>query len=412
MCKLHVIVSLTLFAALSVGALAADHQQIKPPMSSSWMLDAMLSATDEPLQLGFSTSISGDTIVTNGAGGGTGVYVYTRTKEFWSSTTTPTAELTTTDAGFVYAVAISGNVIVAGAYGADGTGVAYVYVEPAGGWTNMAPTATLTASDAISGDLVGYTVAIAGNTIVVGAPENDEVGSRYPEPNGPGAVYVYVKPAGGWSDMTETAKLTASDGVVGDDLGWSVAVLGDIIVAGAPDATVNSQEIAGAVYVFQKGPFAPWKSTTQTAKLTASDAEEFGVVGISVSIAGNTIAAAGFSNLYAFTQDETWTNSTQTAELGDTSIYFGGFNSVAICENFIVGGSPYGNKPKADIYVISGSGWVNMSNPTNILPTPPNHGNGLFGWSAAVQGSTIVIGSETNGGSGGDILYVYTPSSS
>ena len=211
--------------------------------------------------------------------------------------------------------------------------------------------------------------------------------------------------------MTETAKLTASDGVAGDDLGWSVAVLSDVIVSGAPNATVNSHEIAGAVYVFQKGPFAPWNSTTQTAKLTASDAREFNVVGTDVAIAGNTIAVAGYTDLYAFTQSGTWTNSTQTAELGDNSIYFGGFNSVAICENFIVGGSPYGNKPKANIYMIS-NGWQNMSNPTNILPTPPNHGNGLFGWSAAVQGSTIVIGSETNGGAGGNILYVYTPSSS
>ncbi len=399
-------ICLALFALLCAENTAAADR--KPSnVSNPWLLEAALTATDNPLQLGFSIGIDGDTIVATGAGTGTGVYVYTRSREFWTSTATPTAELTVTDNSFVYATAISGNVIVAGAYGADGTGAVYVFVEPAGGWTNMTETAKLTASDAISGDFVGYTVAISGNTIVVGAPENNEIGSYYPEPNGPGAAYVYEKPAAGWTNMTETAKLTASDGVAGDDFGWSVAIQGNTIVAGAPDATMNSYQYAGAVYLFQKSG-AQWTSGTQTAKLTGSDAGYVGSVGESVRLNGNTVAAAGIKDLYLFEKPATgWTDATQTAELGDTSAYF--FNSVAICGPYVLGGSPYGNKPKGLVYVEPSGGWSNMTNPTNVLSTPPNHGNGLFGWSAAIQGTTLVLGSETNGGGGGNTVYVYGP---
>jgi hypothetical protein len=64
---------------------------------------------------------------------------------------------------------------VAGSEAADGTGAAYVFVEPSGGWTNMTETAKLTAKGAQNGYRVGSAVAIAGNTIVVGAYENDSV---------------------------------------------------------------------------------------------------------------------------------------------------------------------------------------------------------------------------------------------
>ena len=83
----------------------------------------------------------------------------------------------------------------------------------------------LTASDA-GGDF-GYTVAIDGDTIVVGAQGDDE------QAGNAGAVYVFLRPGSGWVDGTETAKLTASDGAIADGLGSWVAISGNIIVAGA-----------------------------------------------------------------------------------------------------------------------------------------------------------------------------------
>ena len=55
---------------------------------------------------------------------------------------------------------------------------------------------------------------------------------------------MFVKPAAGWANATETAKLPASDGAAGDQLGFSVAVSGDTVVAGAnlDDVGANAEQ--------------------------------------------------------------------------------------------------------------------------------------------------------------------------
>src|SRR5262249_12543250 len=145
-------------------------------------------------------------------------------------------------------------------------GAAYVFNQPGDGWRNMKQAAaTLVPSDPASTCFFGASVGISGNTIVVGAPQN----GYYCYATGPGAAYVYVEPPGGWHGvLTETAKLTASDGLKGDALGTSVSVNGNTVVAGAPGAF--SFTTAGAAYVFVE-PAAGWTNMTQTAKLTASD---------------------------------------------------------------------------------------------------------------------------------------------
>src|SRR5262245_28437746 len=104
---------------------------------------------------------------------------------------------------FAYSVATSGDTIVVGAPQRDcaagnNCGAAYVYTVSGSAWTQQAK---LSASDAAAGDSLGQSVSISGDTIVIGA--NHKAGG--------GAAYVFVKPGGGWSDMTQTAKLTASD---------------------------------------------------------------------------------------------------------------------------------------------------------------------------------------------------------
>src|SRR5579863_363633 len=110
------------------------------------------------------------------------------------------------------------------------------------------PTAVLTASDGVSGDDFGTSVAFSGNTLVVGS-----IGSA-----GNGAAYVFINSGGLW---TQVAKLTASDGVTGSQFGFSVGISGNTVAVGAP-----MQSGGGAVYVFVK-PGGGWADTTQTAKL-------------------------------------------------------------------------------------------------------------------------------------------------
>ncbi|TMK58090.1 MAG: hypothetical protein E6G60_16175, partial [Actinobacteria bacterium] len=122
--------------------------------------------------------------------------------------------------------------------------------------------AKLTASDGSANDLFGISVAVSGNTAVVGSYKND-VGSKTDQ----GAAYVFVKPPTGWGGaLTETAKLTASDGAPLDWFGYSVSIAGDTIAVGAPNAANR-----GAVYVFRQ-PASGWAGTLmETARLTTSD---------------------------------------------------------------------------------------------------------------------------------------------
>jgi hypothetical protein len=172
--------------------------------------------------------------------------------------------------GFGYSVAIDGNTVVVGAYAAPhnggnrGPGVAYVFVKPPSGWKNMTQTAELTASDGQNGDYFGGSVGISGNTIVVGAPEATVNGNPYE-----GAAYVFVEAAGGWSNMAETAKLTASDGSPYGLFGHSVALSDDTVVVGTP-ASNGDNPSPGTAYVFVE-PSGGWTDTTQTAELSASD---------------------------------------------------------------------------------------------------------------------------------------------
>jgi hypothetical protein len=167
-------------------------------------------------------------------------------------------------------VALSGNTIAVGApqatVGANfDQGAVYVFSEGGSGWADATQTAKLTASDGSADDRFGSSVAISGGTIVVGAPDATVGGNA-----NQGAGYVFVKPASGWANATQTGKLTASDGAAGDGFGSSVAISGNTVVAGAPGATVNSNFLQGAAYVFVT-PGSGWANATQTAKLTASD---------------------------------------------------------------------------------------------------------------------------------------------
>lgn len=188
-------------------------------------------------------------------------------------------------------VSISGNTVVAGAENATvngnaAQGAAYVFVKPAGGWGDMTQTAKLTASDGKAGDGFGGAVFIEGNTIAVGACPQSGVC------NGPGKVYVFLKPKSGWTTSSKfKAELTASGGTANDgfsnELGLSAD--GKTIVVGAAGATINGNTAQGAAYVFVK-PAAGWKTATQTAKLTELHGHAGDVAGeVSVSGDGSTV---------------------------------------------------------------------------------------------------------------------------
>jgi hypothetical protein len=322
-------------------------------------------------------------------------------------------------------VAISGDTIVAGAPGTpEGSqdGDVYVFVEPAGGWANGVQTAILTASDRGFGQELGTSVAIDGDTIVAGAPNRWGNLSSNPAP---GAAYVFVKPAGGWTNGTETAKLTTSDGVVGDDVGYGVAISGNTIVAGAMNAKVSGHSGQGAAYVFVK-PAGGWATGTQTAKLTASDGAAADLLGAAVAISGDTIVGgapdaghvpghAGAGAAYVFVKPTGgWATGTQTAKLtasdAANSAYLG--SSVGISGGTIVVGAPRYQDTAAYVFVEPVGGWANTTEVGKLTPSDGAGTNNDFGISAAIAGDTIVVGamqaSNPSSGCGGcGAAYVF-----
>jgi hypothetical protein len=251
-------------------------------------------------------------------------YVFAKPGSGWVSAT-ETAKLTASDGAagdrLGWSAAISGDTVALGADGDDSNrGSAYVFVKPASGWVDGTQTAKLTASDRAAVDFFGMSSAISDDTVVIGAPA-DDVG-----PNGnQGSAYVFVKPPSGWGDATETKKLTSSDGALSDNFGWSVAIAGDDVLVGAPADDVGPNGNQGSAYVFVK-PASGWGDATQTAKLTASDGAVNDMLGVSAAISGDTAVVGpdgddvgsntNQGSAYVFVRPSLgWADNTETARL-------------------------------------------------------------------------------------------------
>lgn len=219
-------------------------------------------------------------------------YVYVEPAQGWGTQPpVPVAELTSSDSRtqvwpeFGWGVAIDGDTIVVGTIDA-GTGTylheAYVYVKPAGGWTTMSESARLQSPNAKYQLGGNAAVAIQGDTIIAECYD-------FEDQNGEGAVAVYIKPPQGWTgDIMPVAVLT--DGLP-DSLGWQLGISGDTIAAAAPEALVGQGgQGSGAVQIYEK-PVGGWMTTgTPTATLTPSDPDG-GYLGYSMGISGDTVVA-------------------------------------------------------------------------------------------------------------------------
>ena len=273
-------------------------------LGSGWTQVAKLTADDGTGydRFGYSVSIDGDTVVVGAQtdddeGDNSGsAFVFTRdTAGDLASGWTQVAKLTAGDGAasdyFGYSVSIDGDTMVVGAYFDDdkatNSGSAYVYTRDtagdlASGWTQVAK---LTADDGADSDKFGYSVSIDGDTMVIGAYQDDDKGLNS------GSAYVFTRDTAGnlTSSWTQVAKLTADDGAADDQFGYSVSIDGDTVVIGAnhdDDKATNS----GSAYVFTRDtPGDLTSNWTQVAKLTAGDGAADDVFGISVSIDGDTM---------------------------------------------------------------------------------------------------------------------------
>lgn len=284
---------------------------------------------------------------------------------------------------FGYSVAVSGNTVVVGAYDEDSnatgvngddtnnsassSGAAYVFVRNGSTWTQQA---YLKASNTGMFDNFGWSVAIAGDTIAVAAIGEDSSSTGVNGGQGDsgltesGAVYVYVRSAGVWSQQ---AYLKASNTDGSDAFGYSVSISGDTILVGAPyedsnatgvngNQSNNSAPEAGSVYVFTRSG-STW---SQQAYIKASNSDSGDVFGWSVSLSGESALIGAINE-----------SSSATGVGGNQSN-----NSAAYS------GAAY-------VFVRNGTTWAQQA----YLKASNTGSFDQFGTSAFLSGNTAVVGS-------------------
>jgi hypothetical protein len=332
---------------------------------------------------------------------------------------TPGAELLAGDAAagdeLGVATAISGNTAVVGAWREDfgvrlDAGAAYVFVRGLQGWTQQAK---LVASPRAGGDHFGAAVAISGDTIVVGAADDDNLGTDA------GTVYVFTRSGTTW---TQQAQLLASDGAAGDSFGIDVAIVGDTILVGASSRAVAGNQSAGSVYAFTRAG-AVW---SQAAIIPAPDPTQESSFGynLSLSTLGTrqvaSITSAG--GVYMFTLNtvvpgSVWTQRTKLTE-GLNSTYSYG-NCARVSGNTVAVGAP-GTTNEVHDPAYPGAVYVYVSDVTGgswalqvILTASDATGEDYFGERVAIAGNTLVITSPFDDNSRGvdaGAGYVFTRS--
>lgn len=314
-------------------------------------------------------------------------------------------KLTAGDAGYLdslgTSVAVFGDTAVVGAYldddlGID-TGAAYVFVGSEDSWTEQAK---LKASDAAPYDYFGSAAAIDGDTAVIGAYHQSGAGTFS------GAAYVFVRTGTTW---TEEAKLVPNDPAAHDWFGWSVAVSGDVAFVSSPYDDDGFVPDVGSVYVFTRTG-TTW---TEKAKLRATDSAAGAFFGYGLAVEGDTalIGAhgddAGGNNAgaaYIFATDGTsWTQNTKlgagnspvTSQFGWSVDLSGGTALIGAPTD---DPGPLTNSGSAYVFVTDGTSWTEEA---KILPAA-GQTNELFGSSVSLSGDRALVAAPGTGAVGTD----------
>ena len=364
---------------------------------------------------------------------------------------------------FALSVAVSGDTVVVGARdedsnatGVDGdqsdnsalnSGAAYVFVRNGTTWTQQA---YLKASTPGGGDDFGRSVAVSGDTVVVGAfgesssatgvdGDQSDNSAEYS-----GAAYVFVRNGTTW---TQQAYLKASNTEAGDGFGFSVSVSGDTVVVGSPfefsnatgvngDPSDNSATNSGAAYVFVRNG-TNW---TQQAYLKASNTETWDGFGSSVAVSGNTVVvgatyedsnARGVNGnqsdnsadtsgaAYVFVRNGTNWSQQAYLKASNADMYDNFGSSVSVSGDSVVVGAFFeassargvnGNQTNNSAYE-SGAAYVFVRNGTawsQQAYLKASNTGADFGYAVAVSGGTVVVGAYRGGDTGGGAAYLFT----
>lgn len=252
-------------------------------------------------------------------------------------------------------------------------------------WINQ----VVTGDDLADFAMFGAAVSVDGTTAIIGSPQYNPIGNAY----GVGAAYVFTKTATGW---TQTQKLVPADGVLGDNFGISVALQGDTAMVGAYNASIDGDDKQGAIYVFrplagawtQMQKLSPSDATAgrMVGAWIALDGDN-ALVSTPAGMMGDDATTAP---VYALHQDGGSWSVSQTIQADDYTFgdVFG--YQTALHGNTAMIGAPGASGLEGAVYVftLTDGVWTQGQK-----LSPSDTGELLaFGWAVAFDGGTALIG--------------------
>ena len=370
----------------SVAVLLAEGLQAQ----ETKLFDAAGQDSDK---FGSSVAISGNTAIV-GAQSATiarqgAAYIYIQSGNTWTLQQRILASDGAGGNGFGWSVDIKGDTAVVAARGAGnfGNGAVYVFTRTGTVWTQQQK---LIASDSTDLFFFGSAVALGSDTLVVGSPNADVMGTQGANK---GAAYIFTRSGNVW---TERQKIFASDFSASRNFGWSVAISGNTVLVGESPNISSSGTRLAAAYFFA-GDGTNW---TQQQEITASDGTIGDGFSWSVAINGDTaiIGALPANNLgFAYVFTRSGTNWSQQKKLipsdGATNKGFG--SSISMSGNAALIGASADTIGQGSAYLFAGSG-TNWTEQQKFIPSDRStngRANDRFGNSVGISGNTSIVGS-------------------
>lgn len=323
------------------------------------------------------------------------------------------SDLVATASQFGNSIALNNDQLIIGAWN-DGTdengknyidraGAAYIFKLDNNSWNHQQK---IVAIDSLLNNYFGYAVATSGNYAIVGTPqEAGDVNNKNPLSNA-GKAYIFKRSSNG--DWALQQAIVASDRAEEANFGWSVAIKGDYAIIGAYKANIAYGEdggtAAGAAYMFKLNG-TTW---SQQEKLVASDPKAMDYFGSAVSLTENHAVVGAYNKnedfggigaAYVFANNGTNWSIQQKIKSSERGSNFNFGYSIAIDGKNIVVGMPK-HRESSNAPIQHGSALVFTFNESNNtweeaakLSLTNKVASDWFGWSVAIKGDYIVVGS-------------------
>jgi hypothetical protein len=395
-------------------ASSADQKALQRAVAKTWAEHGKIVHPDDDPALGFGGLADqfGSAVAIDGATAIVGAwqadhheysddgaaYVFERVQGQWQRQAQLLPSPAQSGGWFGWSVALSGDTALLGAPKSLNSGAVYVFQRVNGEWLQQT---VLQSVGAVNGDEFGWSVALTGDLAMIGAPE-----TREGNVSGAGSAYVFTRALDQW---TEQARLRASDQEIGASFGWAIHTTGQTALISAPFADDGPHPNAGSVYVFDLVANA-W---TLARKLNAADPAANDSFGFSVALSENTalIGAAGddtagsvdSGSAYVFTRHlGAWNQTAKltTSDAGSADNF--GFALALQADTAVIGAFLDGSAgpETGTVYVFnrSGSQWLQQA---ALRSADANEGDWL-GWSVAISNNTILAGAMRDDTPAGD----------